>query len=261
MRCVYVVRIEVDAAISESYLAWLKPHITEVVQAGGFTHAEFYEPEEVASDRRVFVVHYHARSRKELELYLARSAPKLRADADRRFGGRFQGTRQILNFRSEVRHLTEGRGRTQIDANERKDGSMTTQVNWQKIRSEFQRLTDVEELKSEVQRIGNELRKFDYHSVLSPKAQAKVKVFERRYAEVMRSLQQAQRQVDREVNRILRQIKVHRTDVTKVVAQQKDKLEKVSSQFKKRFTKKAAHAKRATVAKKRKPTARKRRKA
>lgn len=106
MRCVYSVRIEVDAAISESYLAWLKPHITEVVRAGGFMHAEFYESEEAVPNRRAFVIHYHTRSRKELELYLTRFAPKFRADAEARFGGRFQGTRQILNFHSEVRHLT-----------------------------------------------------------------------------------------------------------------------------------------------------------
>ena len=119
---------------------------------------------------------------------------------------------------------------------------MTTQVNWQKIRNEFQRLADVDKLKAEVQRIGTEIRKFDYHSVLSPAAQAKVKTFEKRYSVLMRTIHQAQRQMDREFNRVLRQIKVHRTDLTKVVAQQKDKLQ----DFQKRFTKKAAAAKTAT---------------
>lgn len=108
---------------------------------------------------------------------------------------------------------------------------MSTQASWQKIRNEFNRLTDIEELRSEVQRIGNELRKFDFHSVLSPSAQAKVKMFERRYAELMRSMQQAQRQVDREFNRILRQIKTQRGTVNKVVNQQKAKLSDLGKKF------------------------------
>jgi len=114
---------------------------------------------------------------------------------------------------------------------------MNLQVNWQKIRSELNRLSNVDELKSEVHRIGAELRKFDYHTVLSPTAQAKVKIFEKRYAELMKTLHQAQRQVDREFNRIVRQLKVQRQDVQKVVSDQRAKLEKLSVDFRKRFAK------------------------
>ncbi len=134
---------------------------------------------------------------------------------------------------------------------------MNTQVNWKKIRSEFQRLADVDKLKSEVQRIGSEIRKFDFHSVLSPSAATKVKTFEKRYAELMRTIHQAQRQMDREFNRIMRQIKGHRSDVTKVVAQQKSKLEKVSRDMQKRFTKKAAGPVRTAGTPSRKKTTRK----
>lgn len=114
---------------------------------------------------------------------------------------------------------------------------MNTQVNWQRIRNEFQRLTDVETLKDEVQRIGTEIRRFDLQSVLSPAAQTKVKQLEKRYSELLRTIHQAQRQMDREFNRILRNIKVHRSDVSKIVNQQKNKLERVSTDFKKRFAK------------------------
>ena len=117
---------------------------------------------------------------------------------------------------------------------------MNTQVNWKKIRDEFQRLADVDKLKKEVTRIGKDLRKFDFHTVLSPAAQAKVKKFERRYSDLMRTIHQAQRQMDREFNRVLRQINVHRTDVTKVVNEQKKNLEKASQVMKKRFSKKSA---------------------
>lgn len=119
---------------------------------------------------------------------------------------------------------------------------MNTQVNWQKIRSELQRLANVEKLKSEVQRIGSELRGFDLQSVLTPNAKDRVKAFEKRYSELMKTIHVAQRQMDKELNRILKQIKTHRADVTKAMTEQRTKLEKVSSDFKKRFSKQEAAA-------------------
>ena len=119
---------------------------------------------------------------------------------------------------------------------------MNTQVNWQKIRGELQRLANVEALKSEVHRIGAELRNFDIHSVLTPNANDRVKAFEKRYGELMKTIHVAQRQVDKELNRILKQIKAHRSDVTKAMTEQRTKLEKVSADFKKRFSKQAAAA-------------------
>ncbi len=119
---------------------------------------------------------------------------------------------------------------------------MAAQVNWQKIRNEFNRLSDVDQLKSEVQRIGAEIRKFDYQSVLSPTAKQRLKTFEKRYTVLMRSISTAQRQMDREFNRILRQIKSHRTDVTKAVSFQRNKLEKAATGLRKRFSKKTTGA-------------------
>ena len=136
---------------------------------------------------------------------------------------------------------------------------MSTQASWQRIRNEFTRLTDVDQLKSEVHRIGNELRKFDFHAVLSPSAQARVKMFERRYAELMRTMQQAQRQVDREFNKILRQVKSRRGTVTKVMMQQKNKLNTLrkkltasSAKMKKSATKRATARPKTAGTKKRK---------
>ncbi|MGE3681699.1 MAG: hypothetical protein AB7G93_08235 [Bdellovibrionales bacterium] len=119
---------------------------------------------------------------------------------------------------------------------------MNTQVNWQKIRTEFQRLTDIDQLKQEVQRIGTEIRNFDYQSVLSPGAKTKVKMFEKRYSDLMRTIYQAQRQMDREFNRILRQLKGQKKDMSRTVAEQKEKLERVTADFKKRFTNSADKA-------------------
>ncbi len=135
---------------------------------------------------------------------------------------------------------------------------MRAQASWQKIRNEFTRLTDVDQLKSEVHRIGNELRKFDFHAVLSPSAQARVKMFEGRYAKLMRTMQQAQRQVDREFNKILRQVKTRRGTVTRVMTQQKNKLYTLrkklaagSMKMKKSATKRATARPKTTGTKKR----------
>lgn len=117
---------------------------------------------------------------------------------------------------------------------------MNTQVNWQKIRNEFSRITDVESLKTEVQKIRKELSKFDLNSVLSPAAAQKVKSFEKRYSNLMRTVHQAQRQVDREFNRILREVKVRRADVNRVVADQKSRIEKASNELRKYWAKSAA---------------------
>jgi predicted nucleic acid-binding Zn-ribbon protein len=137
---------------------------------------------------------------------------------------------------------------------------MSTQASWQRIRNEFTRLTDVEQLKNEVHRIGNELRKFDFHAVLSPSAQARVKMFERRYAELMRTMQTAQRQVDREFNKVLKQVKTRRGTVEKVLAQQKDKLNTLRKKFTAGSAKMKKNASKRATTKTRSAGAKKRRK-
>jgi hypothetical protein len=126
---------------------------------------------------------------------------------------------------------------------------MNTQVNWQKIRNEFSRITDVESLKTEVQKIRKELSKFDLNAVLSPAAAEKVKAFEKRYSTLMRTVHQAQRQVDREFNRILREINVRRADVNRVVNEQKSKLEKASNDLRKYWARTAKSKTAASAAK------------
>lgn len=232
---IYEVRIEVDNEIAQEYRNWLKEHMAEIVTKGGFENALFFEEDPPNEHLQLFTVHYWAADQKVVNHYIENLAPAFRADGVERFGNRFRAQRRILNLHSAAHSLTSMQMSKQIDPTQRKDISMTSQVNWQKIRNEFQRLTDIDELKSEVQRIRNELAKFDFQSVLSPAATAKVKAFEKRYTVLMRTISKAQRQVDREVNRIMRQIKVHRNDVSKVMTEQKSKLETLSNDFRKRF--------------------------
>lgn len=243
MKAIYEVRIDVEQSVADAYEPWLREHIAQIVAAAGFLYGQLYRENGPRDGRVVWVSHYVAPSMEIIENYLSNLAPKFRADGVNRFDGKFEISRRILTFQERVPDLTGYAADTQIVPNHRKDKTMNTQVNWQKIRSEIERLADVDALKTEVQRIGSEIRNFDLQSVLSPKAQAKMKAFEKRYTVLMRTISTAQRQIDRELNKVLRQVKVRRADVTKTVTQQRMKLEKASNEFRKRFLKKTKTAK------------------
>lgn len=91
---VYEVRIAVDAEIADEYRAWLEPHIREILAIDGFDHAELYAEDDDAG-HVVWTVRYHLHSRAALEAYLRDHAPQMRADGERRFGGRFSASRRV----------------------------------------------------------------------------------------------------------------------------------------------------------------------
>lgn len=134
---------------------------------------------------------------------------------------------------------------------------MNPQVNWQKLRSELNKLTDVGKLKEDLQKIAAEIRKFDFHTVLTPQAQARVKLFEKKYAELLKTVHQAQRQVDREVNKIIRQVKSHHfladdrlEGIRRIAFDQSQRLTKTAASLRKRFGKATKKKKRKSSAKK-----------
>src|SRR3954471_14990845 len=121
---------------------------------------------------------------------------------------------------------------------------MNPQVNWQKLKSELNKLTDVQKLKEDLQKIASELRKFDFHTILTPDAKERVKTFEKKYADLIKTVHQAQRQVDREVNKILRQVKGSAIladdrleNIRRVAFDQRDRLTKITQDLRKRFGK------------------------
>jgi len=139
---------------------------------------------------------------------------------------------------------------------------MNPQVNWQKLKGELNKLTDVAKLKQDLQKIATEIRKFDFHTILTPDAKERVKAFEKKYAELIKTIHQAQRQVDREVNKILRQVKGSAIladgrleNIRRVAFDQKDRLTKITKDLRKRFGKTTKKGKRKTTGtKKAKPT-------
>lgn len=95
---VYAVSLEVDAQIAEDYLRWLRAHMREIAALPGFTGARLYRQTEpaAAADRVALCVHYTLRDAAALDDYLRDHAPRLRADGEMRFGGRFRAARQVL---------------------------------------------------------------------------------------------------------------------------------------------------------------------
>ena len=96
---VYAVSLDVDAAVIDDYLAWLQAHMREIVALPGFTGAQLFEQDEppARAGRVCLSVHYTLRDEQALATYLLEHAPRMRAEGEARFGGRFQATRQVLH--------------------------------------------------------------------------------------------------------------------------------------------------------------------
>ena len=97
---VYEVRASVEPQIAADYLAWLSPHIRQILAIPGFTRAELLV-EDGEQDRVTYSVRYHLDTRDALENYLREHAPRLRAEGLERFGARFSATRRVCELVSE----------------------------------------------------------------------------------------------------------------------------------------------------------------
>ena len=95
---VYEVNLEVDHAIEREYRDWLDAHVHAMLALPGFESAQVFDVREpAAADRVGLCVHYRLRDAGALESYLHEHAPRMRADGEARFGGRFCATRRILH--------------------------------------------------------------------------------------------------------------------------------------------------------------------
>lgn len=84
------VRVQ-DQATANEFSAWMRgEHIGDVLATGLFYGAEFAQ-----LDDTTFRTRYLARSRAELERYLAEHAARLRDDFGRRFHGRAATSREV----------------------------------------------------------------------------------------------------------------------------------------------------------------------
>lgn len=84
-------------------------------------------------------------------------------------------------------------------------GAMKTDLN--SLKKELGRLTDINYLKKELNRIASEVKKFDVHLNLTPHAKERLEQLEKRFREAVKSLQHLQKQLDSNVERIMKSVR------------------------------------------------------
>lgn len=96
---IYEVNLDLDADVREDYLAWLRPHIAQILALPGFVGATLSEPVEPAAQpgRALLCVQYTLTGADALQAYLRDHAPRMREDGLARFGGRFRAQRRVLH--------------------------------------------------------------------------------------------------------------------------------------------------------------------
>lgn len=94
----YEVTIEIEPAIRAEYVAWLRPHVDEILSLPGFTGAEIFEVSEpmAADGWTAICTGYRLVDASALDAYLRDHAPRLRADGVARFGDRMRARRRVL---------------------------------------------------------------------------------------------------------------------------------------------------------------------
>jgi hypothetical protein len=96
----YNVTINIDNDSHEEWLEWmLNVHIPEVMKTGMFLKNKvFLLHGDEDSGGLTYSIQYFAESMKEVDIYIRDFAPRLRADADEKFGGKFVAFRSLLEM-------------------------------------------------------------------------------------------------------------------------------------------------------------------
>ena len=101
---VYEVDLEVETMLVAEYRDWLRGHVATILALPGFlgaTVSEVLEPAP-ASGFSGLCVHYRLEDQAAYEAYLRDHAPRMRAEGEARFGGRFRARRRLLRPLAEA---------------------------------------------------------------------------------------------------------------------------------------------------------------
>ncbi len=97
---IYEVNIEIDMAVFEEYIGWLKPHIKELLAIDGFIKADLlFENDDKTEGIKKITVAYYLKDYDAYHNYVETHANKMRKDAIRRFEGQFKVARRILELK------------------------------------------------------------------------------------------------------------------------------------------------------------------
>ena len=89
---IYEVNIEPEDSIREEFLLWLKEHIREMLEIDGFEKAQTY----FEQNSKTIIVHYYVSSQSDLDIYINKKAPLMRAQGQNLFKDQLKIQRRVL---------------------------------------------------------------------------------------------------------------------------------------------------------------------
>jgi len=99
---IYSVTIAVQASVESEWFDWMnRIHVPDVLRTGCFSECRIYKVLGSEGNDPIYVIQYHCRSVEVYHRYRDNFAPALQKEHSDRFGGRFRGSRQLLE---EVAH-------------------------------------------------------------------------------------------------------------------------------------------------------------
>jgi len=98
----YEVNLKIDHSIYDDYIAWLKPHIEEMIKFKGFIDARLLQQTDVNDEQNKHItVLYSLDHQEALQHYLKNHAHHMRDDGIKRFGDKFSATRRVFVVEEE----------------------------------------------------------------------------------------------------------------------------------------------------------------
>jgi hypothetical protein len=94
---IYSVTITIEGSIESEWVDWMnRVHVPDVLRTGCFSECRIYKVLGSDGGEPTYVMQYHCRSIEEYHRYRDNFAPALQKEHSDRFGGRFRGSRQLL---------------------------------------------------------------------------------------------------------------------------------------------------------------------
>ena len=95
---IYEVNLSINNSIYDSYIKWLKRHISQMLTFKGFCKYHLYKVSSKDLNQKKICVHYYINSLKDLNDYLNNYAEKMRLDGLNLFSDNFSASRRILSI-------------------------------------------------------------------------------------------------------------------------------------------------------------------
>ena len=94
---IYNVTINIDLEVEQEWLRWMKDvHIPEVMSTGLFVSSRIYKVLAEDDGGTTYAIQYTCASMEAYERYRDEHAPRLQAETQRNYGGRFVAFRTLL---------------------------------------------------------------------------------------------------------------------------------------------------------------------